>query len=145
MTARRQFESAHLKSPANLAAVLQLAVVLVEQSEDRVALGYAEIGRRLYPDMSQPSGREAGVTFAWILFRQGRGTEAQRILQQALTGGGVSSESSYYAARILHQAGSIDTAKSLLQSALRNGRVFPARAEAENLLTSLGGGVGTPN
>ena len=67
------------------------------------------------------------------------------MLQQALTGGGVSAESSYYAARILYQAGNADSAKSLLQAALRNDRVFPGRAEAENLLSSLGGDVGTPN
>ena len=84
MKARRQFELAHLKAPTNLAAVLQLAVVLAEQSEDRIALAYAEIGRRIYSDLSQPSGREAAVTLAWILFRQNRGSEAQRALQQAL-------------------------------------------------------------
>ena len=138
--ARKVLESAHLQSPSNLAAILQLAVVLVEggEREKAAALEYSTVASRIYPDVSRPTGREAAVTSAWILYRQGRQPEAQAVLQKALAGGGVSAESSYYAARIIHQ-NSPDVAKRLLQTALKGDGVFPARPEAEKLFQSLGG------
>ena len=138
--ARKILESAHLQSPSNLAAILQLAVVLVEgQAKDKAAaLEYSSVASRIYPDVGRPTGREAAVTSAWILYRQGRQQEAQAVLQKALAGGGVSAESSYYAARILQQSNP-DVAKRLLSTALKGDGVFPARGEAEQLMRSLGG------
>lgn len=138
--ARKVLEAAHLQSPSNLAAILQLAVVLVEGGADdkAAALEYSTVASRIYPDMGRPTGREAAVTSAWILYRQGRQQEAQLVLQKALAGGNVSAESSYYAARIIHQ-NNPDVAKRLLGVALKGDGVFPARPDAEKLLTSLGG------
>ncbi len=139
-TARRTLEAAHLQSPSNLAAILQLAVVLAVGSDEEkaTALEYSQVASRIYPDVSQATGREAAVTSAWILYNQGRANEAQLVLQKALAGGGLSAESSYYAAKIIHQ-GNPDIAKKLLGTALKGDGVFPARGDAENLLRSLGG------
>lgn len=137
--ARKVLEAAHLQSPSNLAALLQLAVVLAEsnsEADQRTALEYSQMAVRIYSDMGQPTGREAAVTSAWILYRQGRQNEAQLVLQKALAGGKVSAESSYYAARIIHQSNP-DVAKKLLETALQGDGVFPARNEAETLLASL--------
>lgn len=138
--ARRVLESAHLQAPSNLAAILQLAVVLVEGNErdKATALEYSSIASRIYPDVGRPTGREAAVTSAWILYRQGRQQEAQAVLQKALAGGNVSAESSYYAARIIQQSNP-DIAKRLLGTALKGDGVFPARKDAERLLSTLGG------
>lgn len=139
-TARKTLEAAHLQSPSNLAALLQLAVVLVEGDEQakRTAFEYSQVASRIYPDLAEPTGREAAVTSAWILYNQGRVREAQMVLQKALAGGAVSAESSYYAAKILHQTNA-DVAKQLLGTALKGDGVFPARTDAESLLQSLGG------
>ena len=138
--ARQVLEAAHLQSPSNLAAMLQLAVVLVEggEAEQKVAFEYSQMASRVYPDVGTPTGREAAVTSAWILYRAGRINEAQLTLQKALAGGNVGPESSYYAARIIHQ-NSPETAKRLLDIALRGDGVFPARSDAEALRSSLGG------
>jgi len=138
--ARKILESAHLQSPSNLAAILQLAVVLVEGADrdKKAALEYSSVASRIYPDVGRPTGREAAVTSAWILYRQGRQQEAQAVLQKALQGGNVSAESSYYAARILQQSNP-DIAKRLLTTALKGDGVFPARSDAEQLMRSLGG------
>jgi tetratricopeptide (TPR) repeat protein len=137
--ARQAFQSVHLASPTNLAALLQLAILHQEQTgAERTALEYAQLATRVYTDLAQQSGREAAVTLAWILYRQGRASEAQRALQQALVGS-VGAESAYYAARILQEAGNGEAARKLLESALRNDSVFPARADAEALLKQLGG------
>ena len=139
-SARKALESAHLQSPSNLAALLQLAVVLVEgnDADKKAALEYSQIATRLFNDVSTSQGRESTVTSAWVVYRLGRTTESQRILQRALAGGSVSAESSYYAARIISQANGA-YAKQLLEAALKNDGVFPARSDAEQLLRSLGG------
>lgn len=138
--ARKILESAHLQSPGNLAAILQLAVVLVEGSDDdrRIALEYSSVANRMHPDMGSPTGREAAVTSAWIYYRQGRMNEAGLVLQKALASGGVSAESSYFAAEIIHQSNP-EIAKKLLATALKGDGVFPARPEAEKLQARLGG------
>lgn len=138
--ARKILEAAHLQTPSNLAAILQLAVVLVEGNETdrRVALEYSSLANRMHPDMGTPTGREAAVTSAWIYYRQGRQNEAGLVLQKALAGGGVSAESSYYAAEII-QRSNPDVAKKLLATALKGDGVFPAREEAEALQKKLGG------
>jgi tetratricopeptide (TPR) repeat protein len=137
--AREALEAAHLQSPSNLAAILQLAVVLVEEpGSEKTALEYAQMAQRVYSDLGDSAGREAAVTLAWVLYRTGRQNEALRLLQQALTGGSVSAESSFFAARILYQ-NNREVAKKLLESALKNERVFPARGDAEKLLASLSG------
>ena len=138
--ARKILETAHLQSPSNLAAILQLAVVLAEggESERRTALEYSQMASQVYPDVGRSTGREAAVTSAWILYKQGRVPEALRVLQKALAGGGVSAETSYYAAKIVHQTNP-DLAKRLLATSLKGDGVFPARNDAEALLKSLGG------
>lgn len=137
--ARRILESAHLQSPGNLNTILQLAVVLVEgnDADKQTALEYSSVASRMFPDMGQPTGREAAITTAWIYYRQGRNSEAGAILQKALAGGGVSAESSYYAAEIIHRS-KPDVAKQLLATALKGDGVFPARSEAEKLAAQLG-------
>ena len=139
--ARKILEAAHLQTPSNLAAIVQLAVVLIETNDandQRVALEYATVASRMYPDMGEPAGREAAVTTAWIYYRQGRENDAGLILQKALAGGNVSAESSYYAAEILHQRNP-EIAKKLIARALQGDGVFPARPEAEALQARLGG------
>ncbi len=138
--ARKILEAAHLQTPANLAAILQLAVVLVEggEKDKRTALEYSRVANMIHPDMGTPAGREAAVTSAWIYYRQGRLNEAGLVLQKALAGGGVSSESSYYAAEIIHKSNP-EIAKKLLTTALKGDGVFPARPDAEKLRQTLGG------
>lgn len=139
--AKSALEAAHLQSPSNLAALLQLAVVMVESNNDadkRTALEYSQVASRIYSDLTAPTGREAAVTSAWVLYRVGRQNDAVKLLQRALTGGSISAESSYYAAKILSQSNA-EYSKQLLEKALQNERVFPARADAQQLLKSLGG------
>jgi len=140
LSARKAFEAAHLQSPSNLAAMLSLAVVLIEQpGNERIALEYAQMSVGIYSDLAQASGREAAVTRAWILFRRSKPSEAQQAVKQALNAGTVSAERSYYAALILlQQGGNWGTAKQLLQRALESNRAFPTRPKAEQLLARLG-------
>jgi Tfp pilus assembly protein PilF len=139
-SARSEFEKAHLLSPSNLAAMLQLSVVLTEGDDTRrVAMELAQVGSRIYADLSTATAREAAVTFAWVLYRSDRAAEAARVLEQAVNAGSVSSESSYFAAQILAGLNQTDLARRMIQTALRDQRAFPARQAAEKLKAQLGG------
>ncbi|WP_146458871.1 tetratricopeptide repeat protein [Rubripirellula tenax] len=133
--AKDYLESVHLESPANLAAIIELAIVLSDMKgmENR-GIQYAQLGVKLQPDLRSPAGRNAAMALAWILHRYGGQAESEKILQQVLVGGPISVESSYYAARILIAGKNHAAAKNLLEQALATGQIFPNYDEAKQLL-----------
>jgi tetratricopeptide (TPR) repeat protein len=135
--AEELFTAAHLDSPTSFAALNNLALTLIEQSDVRQrrrALEFAQVSMNLYPDLRQATGREAAVTLAWILHNAGRHAEAQRYLAAAARAGTISSESTYFAAVILAAQGRSEAASRLLGSVVNGRRAFPHRADAETLL-----------
>jgi tetratricopeptide (TPR) repeat protein len=138
--AEELFEASHLESPINFAAINNLALTLIEQSDAnrrRRALEFAQVNTRLYPDLRLATGREAAVTVAWVLHHFGRHAEAARQLTMAGRAGNLSSESTYYAARILATQGNREGARKLLEQVLLGRQVFPHRDDAERLLEEL--------
>ena len=135
--AREMLESVHLESPRNLAAVIELAIVLsqIEGMESR-AIQYAQLATQLQPDLRQAGGRNAAIALAWLLFRFGGRPQALQVLQQTLSAGSVSVESSYYAALIL-MPDNPAAAKQLLTAAVGSGRSFPGSDNAQALLNSM--------
>lgn len=138
--AEEAFAAAHLQSPSNPLATNQLALVLIEQSDEnkrRRALEYAEMVVRQYNDVAQPDGREAAVTYAWVLYQLGKTNEALQLLERALQSGGISADSAYRAARMAHDQGQREPARRLLQSAVEGKQNFPSRAEAKKLFDKI--------
>ena len=134
-TARQLLESVHLEAPINLAAVIELAIVLGKSERSQgTAIQYAQLANKLQPDLRQPTGRNAAIALAWLLFRNGGRPQAEKILQQTLAAGPVSVESSYLAAQIL-MPGNPDAAKQMLTTAINSGRVFPGLDAAKKLLS----------
>lgn len=139
--AESAFQKALDSSPTSALALNQMAIALVEQTDDekrRKAAEYAEMCNRLYADPSQMTGREAKVTLGWVLYKLGRIADAAQQVQQALGSGGVGPEAAYFAAVIMNDVKQTDVAKALLKQALDgNKRLFPNRAKAEELLGEL--------
>jgi tetratricopeptide (TPR) repeat protein len=134
------FAAAHLQSPANFAATNHLALTLIQKPETaqrRRALEFAQINARIYADLRHPTGREAAVTLAWILFNVGREAEAMQYLSAAARAGTLSPESTFYTAEILVGRGSQDAARKLLEKLLTERRAFLHRSEAEQLLDKI--------
>jgi tetratricopeptide (TPR) repeat protein len=134
------FEQAHLESPANFAAMNNLALTLIERSDaedHRRSLEFSQVNARLYPDLRQATGREAAVTLAWVLHQLGRQAEAASRLNQAGRAGKLTPESTYYAARILATGGNRDGARQLLEGILKGRHRFPHRSDAQKLLQEL--------
>ena len=139
-TAEKMFKLAHLQSPNNLAANTQLALVLIDQADDRKrseALQYAQLNARLNNDVTKPSGREAAVTLAWVLSRLGQNTNAVRTVQQAISAGTLSADSAYHAAQILYDTGQTSAASTILERTLATDSVFPNRTAAEQLMAKI--------
>ena len=138
--AEKIFTQAHLRSPAHLGAMSQLALVLIEQPTEEkrnLALQYAQVMVRLFSDLTKSAGREARVTLGWILYKLGRQAQAAQQIQAALRAGAVSADSAYHAARIFHDSDLKDASKKILESTLGSKRSFPNRKAAENLLQQL--------
>ena len=71
-------EDAHLQSPLSVDVNNQLALILLEKTDEssgRRAIEFAELNQRLYPN-----NVEVVATLAWVCYHQDRKTEAERLL-----------------------------------------------------------------
>lgn len=133
--AERTFQVLHEEAPGDFAVSNQLALALIQQSEDpkrQKAVQIAEINARLFPN----SG-EALSTLGLAYYRLGRIEEAEKALRSSLSGGSGSSDTVYYLARLLAERGQSDEAKRLLKLALDAAGLFAFRKEARDQLDRL--------
>ncbi|MCA9196335.1 MAG: tetratricopeptide repeat protein [Planctomycetales bacterium] len=140
--AERVFKEAHLQSPKHAGALTQLALILIEsddKTKQQLALEFADLSVRIYPDMTSSYGRESMMTLAWCLAKQGNLNAAMQATAKALEKGSVTADSAYFAAQILYDAGQSANAGKILDSALKSERSFPNRSAAEALKAKIGG------
>jgi tetratricopeptide (TPR) repeat protein len=133
-------QTAVIESPANFAAANHLALTLSasdDKEKKRRAYEYAQLNFRSYSDQNTPAGREAAVTYAWLLFQSGREAEAEQLLQAALRAGSISNESAYFAASIFSRRGNEKLAVQILGPVLGLDLAFPSREDAKRLLETL--------
>lgn len=133
--ALKHLEDAYLKEPSNFDAGNQLALFLISRPEEEMrnrALKYAENNYRIHG-----KNPEAHVTLGWVYYQMGRTKEAEQLLNNALKGGRLSADSSYFVAKIFWDRGKNDIAKDLLTKALDSKRVFVHRNDAKSLLAKI--------
>jgi Flp pilus assembly protein TadD len=100
-----------------------------------LALEYAQINARVYPDQSETLG-----TLGWVLYRLGRLDEAHANLNKAILLPRASPDTFYYLARVLADRGRKDHARMILQSPeMKTPAPYLMRKEAETLLEELSG------
>jgi tetratricopeptide (TPR) repeat protein len=137
-TAQEFYEKAHLQSPSNLTATNNLVLALAGQDDEskrRLALEYAQINSRVYPDQS-----ETLSTLGWALYRVGRLDEAQATLGKAISLPRATPDTFYFTARVFADRGRKDEARMLLQSPImKTPSPYLMRKEAESLLEELSG------
>ncbi len=134
--AEKTFVAAHLAAPSNFAASNNLALTLAEQDDERKqlkGLTYATVNVRAYSDVKTVFGREAAVTYGWVLFRLGRETLAEKALENVPVPI-PTKESAYYAAQVFHDRGRPEVVIRLLRPALEDGKHFLYREQAQQLL-----------
>jgi hypothetical protein len=81
-------------------------------------------------------GRKAAMSLAWLLYRFGGQVEAEKILQNVLRAGQISSEISYFAARILMNKNRA-ASKQLFEELIKNGRQFLGFNEAKTIYKTI--------
>ncbi|HDZ62306.1 MAG TPA: PEP-CTERM system TPR-repeat protein PrsT [Nitrospirae bacterium] len=129
----RQYETILKSSKNNLAALNNLAWLLIETDPDR-ALAYAEKARSLAPD--------SGVimdTMAAALLQKGDLARARRMNERALQTKPESPTFLFRKAMIEQGSGNTDEAIKVLRLLLESRQAFPERAEAGLILKRLSG------
>jgi Tfp pilus assembly protein PilF len=135
VAAERYFETATLQSPRNFTASNELALVLAEQKDEakrRRALEYAENNVQ-----QNPRSLEAASTYGWVLYKNGKIDDAEKVLQNVVASRQVSPSTPYYFAQILADRSHGDQARQLLESALNAPRPFTMRDKAKALMEQL--------
>jgi Flp pilus assembly protein TadD len=138
--AEKLLQEAAVRAPTNFSATNQLALALAasgDQEKLKRALQYAELNLRAHADGNTPAGREAAVTYGWLLFRLGREADAEKAIATAIKAGSISSESAYYVSKIFSARGKPEIAVKILEPVLAMRRAFPQQKDAQALLKEL--------
>jgi Tfp pilus assembly protein PilF len=136
-TAQRIFEDLLRASPADLFAADQLALVLVDQSDDTQrnrGKQLAEVNARQYT-----RSPEAAATLGYAYFRVRNLTDAGMSLNTGLqlSGGQMKPDTAYYLALVLNEQDKFENAKQLVEGALKSTGLFVYRKDAQELLDKL--------
>lgn len=132
-------QDAVMAAPANLDASNQLALVLVESNapdKQKRAADIAQVNMRATTQGNQFSP-EAFTTAAWVLYRLGNISEAEKIMNQVLQTQRLSQDGAYYLARILTDRKEPDKAIAVLEQAIASPSPFAQRDKSAELLAQL--------
>lgn len=123
------------ESPSDFFAANQLALVLVDQSNQNQrsrGVQLAEVNARQYP-----RNAEALATLGYAYYRIGNMDEAAKSLQAAVSPGQMAADTAYYLALLVNERDKPEDAAKLLDQALQSKGLFVYRAEAQNLYDKL--------
>lgn len=132
--------AAILKYPNSFAVANELARTLAlsdDAGKRQSALEYARRNHRIAQDRTSGAGREAILTYAWLLLKNDQAEQAETVLHTLPDGSPVSSENAYYAGAIYAARNRLQLATQTLRAALAGDVAFPERAAAERLLEDL--------
>jgi tetratricopeptide (TPR) repeat protein len=132
--------AAVLKYPNEFALTNELARVLAMSSsaeQHKTGFEYAKSAFFLHRDRSTAIGREAALTYAWLLMLNEKPAEAEAALHTLPDGSPVSSENAYIAAQVYAKRGRPELALNALRAALNAPTPFPNRSMAEAMLKDL--------
>jgi tetratricopeptide (TPR) repeat protein len=133
--AESYFESVLKQSPKNFIYSNNLIFALIAQDDkakNQRALDQAEANMRQYPGSA-----DAAATLGWVLYKMGRLDDAERSLRGAASVANSDIDAAYFTARVAVDRGRNAEAKKMLENALKNGKPFVFRRDAEELLKQL--------
>jgi tetratricopeptide (TPR) repeat protein len=133
--AEKYLQALHQGSPGDFQTSNQLVLALIEQPDKTKrsrALQLAEANYR-----ANPSSIEALATLGWVYYRLERLDDADRALQTCAASGNISAEVAFYLAHVMSDRGRADTAKQLLEAAVKAPGNFPYRKDAQEMLARL--------
>lgn len=132
--------AAILKYPNSFSVANELARTLAlsdDAGKRQSGLEYARRNHQLVRDRTTGAGREAILTYAWLLLKNDQAEQAETILHTLPDGSPVSAENAYYAGAIYAARNRLQLATQTLRAALAGDVAFPEREAAERLLEEL--------
>ena len=125
--------------PSNSRATDLLALLLIESDDEadkEKALRYAQVNAQRFADNSQ-----VNVTQGWVLYRLGRGNEAQQFLSKVQRNT-LTPDAYFLLSKMMVENGNKDQAIKALEAIINNKKpaLFIFRRDAEKLLTELKAG-----
>lgn len=119
----------HRANPEDLDAADQLALVLVETSDEGKR---ARAGQISEANLRQaPNVEKIAATAAWVKFKTGSVDVADNLLGQIIKGGRISPQTLYYSAMLLKARGKKDEAMQFLKTAVEAQGSFPQKKAAK--------------
>ncbi|HEY1599317.1 MAG TPA: tetratricopeptide repeat protein [Pirellulales bacterium] len=133
-TAQKYLEKSYLETPGASAVANELALALVEIGEDerKRAMTLADATLR------QSRDAESAAILGWIYYRLGRMDDAERLFNSiASSGQPLTPDAIYFFATFADDRNRGETAKPMLDIALKSDAPFAYRAEAQKLYDRL--------
>jgi putative PEP-CTERM system TPR-repeat lipoprotein len=126
------YEAALAKAPENPVALNNLSMLYDVKKDSAKALNYAA---RAYK--AAPGAPAIADTYGWMLFKQGKSTEALPLIETAAKGLPDNAEVQYHLAAVLAKNGNKDEAIRLLKKAVAGPMPADQKADAQKLLQQL--------
>jgi tetratricopeptide (TPR) repeat protein len=135
--ARSAYEQVLAARPDSVVAANNLAFALAEYEPTSQKLEQAE---KLVTSLLEKYRREPSIadTAAWVYYRKGEPQKARDLLPVLAEGAKGNPAISYHLGMIYLKLGEPAKAKERLQSAVKAGKPFPGKAEAEKALKEMG-------
>lgn len=133
-TAETLLAPLHQDKPDDLEVADQLALVLIESSDESKrgrALQLAERNLRAASELEQ-----VAATAAWVQLQLGANDIADKILTQLAARGPLSPQTTYYVSELLRRNGKEIDSKRLLKAAVDSVGIFPQREKAREKLAA---------
>ena len=131
------FRAALQKTPNDVAAMNQLALVLIEQNDDGKKQEALEIARKVL--QARENSANAQVTLGWVMYRSGMVSEAEDAFRKALEKPGLGPEGLYLAGRAFSDQGRDSEASKVaqvLQTRITSPGIYVLRPAARAWLAS---------
>lgn len=130
--AEKVFSAAHQANPQDIEVADQLALVLIESSDEAKRGRAMQLAERNLRQL--PQAEVTLATAAWIQLKLGDVEVADRILGQLAARGNLSPQTAFYISELMEKAGQAEESRQLLKMAVESPGIFPQRDQAKKRL-----------
>jgi tetratricopeptide (TPR) repeat protein len=132
-TAEQIFSAANQANPQDIEIADQLALVLIESSDEAKRGRALQLAERNLRQL--PQAEVTMATAAWIQLKLGAVDVADNILGQLAARGNLSPQTAFYIAELMNQSGQPEEARQLLAVAVDSPGIFPQRSQVKRRLS----------
>jgi tetratricopeptide (TPR) repeat protein len=131
-TAETILSTAHQASPQDIEIADQLALVLIESTDEAKRGRALQLAERNLRQL--PQAEVTVATAAWIQLRLGAIDIADQLLTQLAARGNLTPQTAFYVAELMERSGQTQESQRLLKIAVESTGIFPQRDQARKRL-----------